>query len=183
MTEILKTLETQLGNICHQLHFHQHQYWLDAPGTLEERAQRALKVAREALHDLREAMTQATHTPGPWTLQDRRGNSHYANASVGSYERVMQHCFYISGPNSSGHFVADVIVSSSDEGTANAQLIAAAPDLLAVVEAFLRAPSIGGGVGSAKLEVQCYHIRAAWEAFSKATGEPSQYPRETEPCH
>lgn len=52
---------------------------------------------------------------------------------------------------------------------ADARLIAAAPDLLEVVNAILRAPSIGSnGPGSSTIVVQDYHLRAARAAVAKA---------------
>lgn len=58
------------------------------------------------------------------------------------------------------------------ERDAHARLIAAAPELLAALHSFLRAPSIGSnGPGSATIVVQEYNIRAAERAISKATGE------------
>jgi hypothetical protein len=53
---------------------------------------------------------------------------------------------------------------------ANAILIAAAPDLLAALQAFLRAPSIGSsGPGSITIEVQKFNIDAARAAIKRAT--------------
>lgn len=60
---------------------------------------------------------------------------------------------------------------SMGERTANARLIAAAPDLLAALESFLRAPSVGSaGPGSVTLAVQEFNLRAAKAAVAKATG-------------
>ncbi len=54
----------------------------------------------------------------------------------------------------------------------HADLIAAAPDLLEVVRAFLRAPHIGSdGPASSTITVQDYTLRSAQNAVSKATGQ------------
>jgi len=51
-----------------------------------------------------------------------------------------------------------------------AELFAAAPDLLAALESFLRAPSIGSsGPGSVVIEVQDFTLKAARAAIAKAT--------------
>lgn len=53
-----------------------------------------------------------------------------------------------------------------------ARLIAAAPDLLEALEAFLRAPSVGSsGPSSSTIVVQDFNLRAARAALAKAKGE------------
>lgn len=48
----------------------------------------------------------------------------------------------------------------------------AAPELLAALESFLRAPSIGSnGPGSVSIEVQSFNLKAAHAACKKARGE------------
>lgn len=50
------------------------------------------------------------------------------------------------------------------------ELLKAAPDLLAALKSFLRAPSVGSnGPGSATIVVQDFNFRAAEAAISKAT--------------
>lgn len=55
--------------------------------------------------------------------------------------------------------------------TENGNLFAAAPELLAALESFLRAPSIGSnGPGTGTIVVQTYNVRAAERAIAKAKG-------------
>jgi len=72
------------------------------------------------------------HTKGKWKLL--RGRNRYYEIPD-DYHTMMQSCFYICGPKHHNDFVADLIVSNSPEGKANACLIAAAPDLLAACKA------------------------------------------------
>ena len=59
-----------------------------------------------------------------------------------------------------------------DYRKANAQLIAAAPELLESLMSYLRAPSVGSdGPGSSTIVIQEYNRRAAREAVDKATGK------------
>lgn len=79
------------------------------------------------------------HTPGPYQLHAGR-NPHYGDDKREGvdYEATMQRCFYVAGPDKrqgDSHFIADVIVSRTPEGEANAVLFAAAPDLLAACKA------------------------------------------------
>lgn len=93
----------------------------------------------------------AKHTPGPW-------------------EAVSWTVF----PESYGDSICTMGLyakRADSEHEANARLIAAAPELLSVLEAFLRAPSAGSrGPGSVTLEVQSFNLDAARAAIAKATG-------------
>lgn len=81
--------------------------------------------------------TQVTHTPGPWTVQINGDGSR--SIAGGVSPDPVTHARYL--------WVADVKSTRSDnplwrqeeESEANAQLIAAAPDLLAALLSFLRA--------------------------------------------
>lgn len=42
-------IEQLFGDICHLSHRHEVQYWLDAPGTPEERLRDILTLARKGL--------------------------------------------------------------------------------------------------------------------------------------
>ena len=93
----------------------------------------------------------AQHTPGPWA----KIGASVANASTRKTIAVAVGCDGNSG-----------------EEEANARLIAAAPELLEALEAFLRAPSVGsGGPGSSTIVVQDFNLRAARAAIAKATGQ------------
>ena len=90
-------------------------------------------------------MIQATHTPGPWTALDRGYKSHVTDADMNWGAEII-------GP---GH-------------AANARLIAAAPELLAVLEQCLpiidahRRAALGEG------DIAAMNARAA---IAKAKGE------------
>ncbi len=77
-------------------------------------------------------MSDTKHTPGPWKLLEGRNEHYLDKVPLVDYEAVLQKCYYVCGPRNDSHFVADVIVTrlSTEEGEANAQLIAAAPELL-----------------------------------------------------
>ena len=98
------------------------------------------------------------HTPGPWGVRDLPTTQRYI------------------GPSNDGGApsVALVLarVNVPDERlSADASLVAAAPELLAALESFLRAPSVGsGGPGSITIVVQDFNLRAARAAIAKATG-------------
>lgn len=89
------------------------------------------------------------HTPSPWSVGGVSGQEIYGG----------------------GRLIANAWTD------ADARLIAAAPDLLAALEAFLRAPSVGsGGPGSSTIVVQEFNRRAARAAIAKARGESSEGP-------
>jgi len=102
--------------------------------------------------------TTATHTPGPWT----------ATECGGSFQRP----FIIQG---GGKLVAGLEgdqlrpdAASIGEARANASLIAAAPDLLAVlVDCLEWLDSTPGGLG----ESASQSVRAGWAAVERAAGK------------
>lgn len=63
MPQVTKTeiLEQLLSDICHVSHKHQDQYWLDAPGTDEEKLQNINALAREALYIFRNGSDDDIH--------------------------------------------------------------------------------------------------------------------------
>ena len=90
----------------------------------------------------------AKHTPGPWHL----GKEGY---------------YFQSVRDQNEHITADVNITRSDgEGGANARLIAAAPDLLAALEAIIK--MIGPYAGQGRMDAE---IAAARSAIAKARGE------------
>lgn len=63
------------------------------------------------------------------------------------------------------------IVEDRPNAEAEANILAAAPAMLAALESFLRAPSIGSsGPGSVTIEVQTFNLDAARAAIAKAKG-------------
>ena len=70
-------------------------------------------------------MTEPKHTPGPWAVEHRY--------SCEMIRRPMQRGMGVGSPLESGHIAQTIGDSGTD--TANAFLIAAAPDLLAACEA------------------------------------------------
>jgi len=88
----------------------------------------------------------AKHTPGPW------------------YADGLRFVRQVEAPR---HVICRLPHTSGQRDQA---LIAAAPELLAALEAFLRAPSVGSnGPGSSTIVVQDFNLRAAREAIAKAT--------------
>ena len=70
-------------------------------------------------------MSDAKHTPGPWVVEDER--YHGPNwAIIGSADTAGWHAFV--------RVAVQLDNKPSDEGEANARLIAAAPDLLAALQ-------------------------------------------------
>ena len=86
------------------------------------------------------------HTPGPWRLAGGAGDGY---ALIGADNSV-----------------------TCDTGfatTVDARLIAAAPELLEALKAFLRAPSSGSsGPGYSTIEVTNFNFKAARAAIEKA---------------
>lgn len=65
-------------------------------------------------------MSESKHTPGPWTLDGPVG---FADPDRGAM---------VYAPHGNGHLVATIEYQYAESNRANARLIAAAPDLLAV---------------------------------------------------
>lgn len=100
----------------------------------------------------------AKHTPGPWEMT--RGY----NPTI-----VADKTTLVTGIHARRDSIGGMQIGEID---ANARLIAAAPELLAALEAFLRAPSLGSSrQGSVTLEVQSFNLDAARAAIAKATGK------------
>ena len=110
-------------------------------------------------------MSAKKHTPGPWLRDDRSGLDCDVRAASG---RKVALCWGLASNNAT-NYRADYRA----ECDANAHLIAAAPELLDALRAFLRAPSVGSaGPGAVTIAVQDFNLRAARAAIAKATGEP-----------
>ena len=83
---------------------------------------------------------------GPWKLIRETRNplyreaaeAHDAEDDLTHYVNIMQECCYSAGPDGDSDFVADVVVSATDVGIAQARLIAASPELLEACEDALR---------------------------------------------
>lgn len=101
-------------------------------------------------------MTQATHTPGPWGCAD---TSYHA------------HDYRLSRPNGE-HLPVNAPYNDHSEQRANARLIAAAPDLLAALEAVLAAwdEPYYGDLDMAR-DTMFDAIEPARAAIAKAKGE------------
>jgi len=108
------------------------------------------------------------YPPGPWQYRPGKHDDWGVVKSKDGYP-VVQACI--------GRWTSDFDkhrTNGTDPGEAVARLISAAPELLAVVEAFLRAPSAGSsGPGSVNITVQDFNMTAARAAIAKATGEKS----------
>lgn len=104
--------------------------------------------------------SKTQHTPGPWRASDFQPYLFGAANGLG-----IDPLGFVYGPSCG---------EQSEYGRrslANARLVAAAPELLEALNAFLRAPSIGSeGPGSSTIVVQEFNLRAARAAVAKATG-------------
>lgn len=110
-------------------------------------------------------MSKEKHTPGPWKVAKRQ--RYTIDVVVPAVSK-----------NTIGYTIAQV--STAGEGEANARLIAAAPDLLAALEAaivplirlgdFIGNNDAGGASGLGPFD-RCAIIRQARAAIAKATGE------------
>ena len=95
------------------------------------------------------------HTPGPWSRVTQTQGGDLIAREIKTENQLNPKalrliCFMMMRGN------------SLHEDEANASLIAAAPELLEALEAFLRAPSIGSnGMGSVSIEVQDFNLKAA----------------------
>jgi hypothetical protein len=104
-------------------------------------------------------MNKSKYTPGPWTLEKQRDDAEYTAigepiAIIGG-EDCCEVIKFIVGR------CCDYGPHGDEQTTANAQLIAAAPDLLAACKA-LQAEAAARGCG----------LRIADEAIAKAEGKP-----------
>lgn len=106
----------------------------------------------------------SNYTPGPWEVAGYNGHdfTHEVTTAV--------------RPSSERELIASVVAyphpPRSEEAEANARLISAAPELLAVCKALLRAPSAcSAGQGSVTLLIQNFHLRDAAAAIAKAEGQ------------
>lgn len=104
-------------------------------------------------------MSEAKHTPGPWVLDDRG-------------------CKYIVSKAGDGYITRDVCrmdgsTMASVAQTANAHLIAAAPELLEALEklAVLADAFSVSGVYFGEIPEHSQAIDAAYTAIAKAKGE------------
>lgn len=106
------------------------------------------------------AAVSAQHTPGPWVVQKVDGSR-----------------WPIAGPDwPGGGIVAEVNVCRGPDASANARLIASAPELLAALEPFAEAAE--RWIANAEARGDRYGIKAAdWSrarsAIAKARGEAS----------
>ena len=97
-------------------------------------------------------MSEAQHTPGEWA-------SEYCGKDTIKVFKM-----------SDKRRIATIKVKSITMDEANAKLIAAAPEILAALKSYLRAPSIGSdGPGSSTIVIQEFYRRAAIAAIAKAS--------------
>lgn len=96
------------------------------------------------------------HTPGPWSEESERYHGPDW-AIIGSSQRDQWHAF--------ARVVVRLDGQASKEGEANARLITASPDLLAVAELVVGSMTVGDDPVHAELR------RRALAAIAKATGQ------------
>src|SRR5689334_19211469 len=104
-------------------------------------------------------MSTTKHTPGPWHVE----------AEEWTDGQGILICCKDAGV---ALIDPDDEEGATPEDFANAHLIAAAPEMLEALKAFLRAPSIGSnGNGSVTIEVATFNLDAARAAIAKAEGK------------
>lgn len=109
-------------------------------------------------------MTQQ-HTPGPWQIETWNYSGSRTVPTIRTAKDAIAQLCNLWRPEDNPHEMGVA------EQEANARLIAAAPDMLAALKAFLRAPSIGSsGPGSVSIEVQTFNLNEARAAIAKAEG-------------
>jgi type II secretory pathway component GspD/PulD (secretin) len=123
-------------------------------------------------------MADATHTQGPWRVKFQASKPHTTHYT----DRYWYEQWAIRGPNKSHSPVAMVAVEGLGSGPskavrkANAILIAAAPDLLAALEAVIEDlegnidGALDGGASQDWLEGANNRLDAAKAAIAKAKG-------------
>lgn len=95
------------------------------------------------------------HTPGPWSV-DWEASNLFSDYSARAWINADgMHIGYVDGPNSA-------------ERTANASLIAAAPDLLTALRVVLRDHMAVHGEGDLEMQPALFQARAA---IARATGK------------
>lgn len=104
--------------------------------------------------------TKATHTPGPWVSPGTDGDDRVVCAAMQGKRRTLAH----------------VYGEDADARDANANLIAAAPDLLAALEWLARevrasAPMMRECIGNTNLNALMLREEQARAAIAKAKGE------------
>jgi hypothetical protein len=112
-------------------------------------------------------MTQATHTPGPWTIipPTKYESEKILAGDRKHYVATFKGFGYIIDPAVSGAY------RSMAETHANARLIAAAPELLAVLEMAVLRVELANSDGNPILSAWLLDARAA---IAKATSESMQ---------
>lgn len=98
-------------------------------------------------------------TPGPFVVREEKRHDDESRITIRA---------------STGMVLAELSNYNSAERRTLARQFAAAPEMLAALEAFLRAPSVGSsGPGSSTIVVQDFNLRAARAAIAKVTGSAS----------
>lgn len=110
-------------------------------------------------------MTESIHSPGPWLIDQYAA---FADPQVG-------HMIYAEGGDGyNGHLVCKIQHQYADNQTANARLIAAAPDLLEAIKAIKVRISFIGMPGEPMEDgkpVWSSEIKILEDALKKATGK------------
>ena len=116
-------------------------------------------------------MTQS-HTPGPWRIDYQQDEAPYIVAEQGKAWNNPTICHLYQDITPDDSVTIGPLLEAFDNATANARLIAAAPDLLAACQALMRAETMqtegkrdGATMGQISLAID-----AARAAIAKATG-------------
>ena len=101
---------------------------------------------------------QTKHTPGPWVYRH-------------SFDSAARRDIW-TATDATGHreLVATIPDAEGDHINADARLIAAAPDLLAALEALTACASMSGPAGTTAYLISNERMQAARAAIAKATG-------------
>ena len=112
-------------------------------------------------------MSEAKHTPGPWLIAESVASRHAITnmRRIRSKNEGLEH-----------GAVCDVYgIQDGSEASANASLIAAAPDLLEALQGILGYFDSGNSVSvsQATIKARSDEVKAARAAIAKATGQTS----------
>ena len=131
-------------------------------------------------------MSEAKHTPAPWKISTESGGRHGIKDGMGNYVGFTSLPYKIDMSQNDGESWLEMMTRMEPEicwrdevQEANTRLIAAAPDMLAILEEILpeiecRCDEAYTGRGLHESNSLCHHVEAVKSAIAKATGKEVQ---------